>query len=57
MAPIYRWLTNKDFNHYENSSVKWNFQKYLLDEQGQLVAVFAPGVKPLSDEIVSAVKK
>lgn len=57
MAPIYRWLTNKDFNHYESSSVKWNFQKYLLNEQGQLVAVFAPGVKPLSDEIVSAVKK
>jgi glutathione peroxidase len=57
MAPIYRWLTNKDYNHYESSSVKWNFQKYLLDEKGQLVAVFAPGVKPLSDEVVAAVKK
>ncbi len=57
MAPIYQWLTNKDYNHLENTSVSWNFQKYLIDEQGNLVAVFPPKVKPLSDEIVSAIKK
>lgn len=57
MAPIYQWLTNKDYNHFENSSVSWNFQKYLIDENGKLVAVFPPKTKPLSDEIVSAIRK
>jgi glutathione peroxidase len=57
MAPIYQWLTNKDYNHLENNSVSWNFQKYLIDEQGNLVAVFPPKVKPLSDEIVNAIRE
>ncbi len=55
MAPIYRWLTNKDFNHFKNSSVSWNFQKYLIDEEGRLVNIFPPKTKPLSDEIVNAI--
>lgn len=57
MAPIYRWLTSKDYNHQESSSVEWNFQKYLIDEQGNLVAMFPPKTKPMSDEIVNAIKK
>jgi glutathione peroxidase len=57
MAPIYRWLTNKEFNNHESSSVKWNFQKYLIDEQGNLVAMFSSATKPLSEEIVNAVKQ
>jgi glutathione peroxidase len=57
MAPIYRWLTNKNYNGYKNSSVKWNFQKYLLDESGHLVAVFEPGTKPNAPEVVAAVSK
>lgn len=57
MAPIYQWLTNEEYNGYKNSSVKWNFQKYLIDEQGQLVGVFAPGVKPMSEEIIAAITK
>ena len=32
--PIYNWLTSKDFNGKKNSSVKWNFQKYLVNEKG-----------------------
>jgi glutathione peroxidase len=56
-APIYEWLTNKEYNGYQSSTVKWNFQKYLLDEQGKLVAVFAPGVKPESEEIIVAIRK
>jgi glutathione peroxidase len=53
MAPIYQWLTNKDYNHFENSSVKWNFQKYLIDENGNLIAVFPSKVDPLSEEVTS----
>jgi glutathione peroxidase len=56
MAPIYQWLTNKRYNQYDNSSVKWNFQKYLLDEDGKLIAIFAPKVKPLSEEVIKAIE-
>lgn len=55
MAPIYRWLTNKDYNKYKSSSVKWNFQKYLIDEQGNLIAVFPPGTKPSDPEVLKAI--
>jgi glutathione peroxidase len=56
-APIYRWLTGKQYNGFKDSRVKWNFQKYLLDETGKLIAVFPPSVRPESDEIVSAVSR
>jgi len=48
---LYEWLTNKSMNGVMDSKVKWNFQKYLIDEEGNLVNVFAPNVKPLSKEI------
>ena len=34
--PIYKWLTNKTENGVSNSTVKWNFQKYLVSEEGKL---------------------
>jgi glutathione peroxidase len=37
ICDIYSWLTRKDKNGVTNSSVKWNFQKYLIDENGFLV--------------------
>lgn len=52
---IYTWLTNKDFNRKFNSSVKWNFQKYLVSGDGELEAKFAPTVDPMSDEIIKAI--
>lgn len=57
MAPVYQWLTNKDYNHYKNSSVKWNFQKYLINEKGELVAIFSPATKPLDQEVIAAIEK
>jgi glutathione peroxidase len=56
-APIYVWLTTKKYNNFKDSEVKWNFQKYLLNEKGQLVAVFAPGMKPSNPEIIAAIEK
>jgi len=56
-APIYVWLTNQKYNGYKDSEVKWNFQKYLIDEHGNLVAVFAPGMKPTNPEIIAAIEK
>ena len=57
MAPIYHWLTKKELNGYDTSSVKWNFQKYLVDENGKLVGVFSSKVKPDSQELISAIEK
>lgn len=55
MAPIYQWLTQKKFNGLQDASIKWNFQKFLFDENGKLTAVFAPAVTPDSKEVLAAV--
>ena len=55
--PLYRWLTTKAENGYEDSKVKWNFQKYLIDEEGHLICYFKTSIKPLSEEIISAIEK
>jgi glutathione peroxidase len=50
--PLYRWLTSKDQNGVMDSEVKWNFQKYLIDENGKLVDVIYSKEKPSSDRIL-----
>jgi glutathione peroxidase len=50
--PIYQWLTQKELNGVLDSQVKWNFQKYLIDENGQLVDVVWPKEAPNSEKIV-----
>jgi glutathione peroxidase len=57
MHPLYVFLTQKKYNGFSDNSVKWNFQKYLIDEHGQLVSVFSPNTDPLSEEILNAIKK
>ncbi len=49
--PLYQWLTKKEKNGKKNSSVKWNFQKYLIDEDGALMDVFYSMTKPMSKKI------
>jgi glutathione peroxidase len=49
--PIYQWLTSKDKNGVKSSSVKWNFQKYLVDENGNFIDVFYSMTKPMSKKI------
>ncbi len=49
--PLYKWLTNKDLNKVNSSSVKWNFQKYLIDSSGNYVDVFYSVTKPNSSKI------
>jgi glutathione peroxidase len=53
MAPIYKWLTSKALNGVMDSEVKWNFQKYLIDEKGHLVDVIYSRETPSSDRIIS----
>jgi len=49
--PVYSWLTKKELNGKESSSVKWNFQKYLVNEQGNLIDYWYSLTKPLSKKI------
>lgn len=49
--PLYQFLTQKIKNNKKNSSVKWNFQKYLVDENGQLIDYWLSITKPLSKKI------
>jgi glutathione peroxidase len=56
MAPIYQFLTQKNRNGLESSSVQWNFQKYLIDENGYLDKVVGPQTLPTDDEIVNWIK-
>lgn len=55
--PLYKWLTSKSENGVMDSEVAWNFQKYLIDENGQLADMVAPKVKPDDEKIVGWIKK
>lgn len=55
--PIYAWLTKKENNGKMDSDVKWNFQKYLIDEKGYLVDVFYSATNPMSKDITSIITK
>lgn len=50
-APIYKWLTQKKQNGVLDAEVTWNFNKFLLDEKGNLLAYFPSKVTPMSTEI------
>jgi glutathione peroxidase len=49
--PLYKFLTSKKENSVFDAPVKWNFQKFLTDRQGRLVASFGPAVK-VTEQIV-----
>ena len=42
MHPLYKWLTSKEMNGAQDSEVAWNFQKYLISEEGKLIQVLKP---------------
>jgi glutathione peroxidase len=54
--PVYQWLTQKTKNGKMDSEVAWNFQKYLIDEKGNLVDMVNPKVKPDDAKIISWIK-
>lgn len=51
--PVYAFLTQKELNGLEDNDVSWNFQKYLIDENGKLVKVISPRSNPMDDAIIS----
>ena len=57
MDPLYQWLTAKEQNGVVDAPVKWNFQKFMINEQGQVVDFAAPGDKPFDDKIINWIEK
>ena len=53
---VYQWLTNKNLNGVDDYSIKWNFNKFMIDEEGKLIAYFGSSVKPMDEEITSLLK-
>jgi glutathione peroxidase len=51
--PLYKWLTNEDLNKHGDHTVKWNFQKFLINENGQIDKVISPKTKPNDQEIIA----
>ncbi|SJN48959.1 Glutathione peroxidase family protein [Sphingobacterium faecium PCAi_F2.5] len=54
--PLFKYLTSQDNPDFKGE-IKWNFEKFLIDEHGKLVHRYRSAVNPLSDEIVNWVKK
>jgi glutathione peroxidase len=54
--PLYKWLSTKDMNGWNDKAPKWNFTKYLINEKGELVKMFDSKVKPMSKEMLDAIK-
>jgi glutathione peroxidase len=55
--PLFQWLTSKSKNGVLDSEVKWNFNKFLVDENGKLVAYFASTTGPMSSDITKLIDK
>lgn len=53
MHPVYQFLTQKAKNGLEDSEVQWNFQKYLINENGELAKVVSPRTLPTDAEIIN----
>lgn len=56
MHPVYQFLTQKAKNGLEDSSVQWNFQKYLINSNGELEKVVAPSTLPTDSAIINWIK-
>ena len=54
--PLYKWLTSKELNGRKNSSVKWNFQKYLIDKEGNLIDYWYSLTSPTSSKITNYIQ-
>ncbi len=54
--PIYKWLTNKTMNGVDDYNVNWNFNKFMLDENGQLIGYFSSRINPMDSAIINLLK-
>jgi glutathione peroxidase len=53
--PVFKWLSDKELNGWNDHEPDWNFSKYLIDEKGNLTHYFGPSISPLEDDFLKAV--
>lgn len=53
--PLYRWLSDKDLNGWNDKEPSWNFCKYFINDEGELVKFFPSSVKPTDEEILTLI--
>ena len=53
---LYKYLTSKETNGKFGGPISWNFEKFLVNRKGEVVARFAPNVKPDSAEVIKAIE-
>ncbi|WP_264550885.1 glutathione peroxidase [Flavobacterium sp. N2038] len=56
MCAVYKFLTQKSKNGLQDSEVEWNFQKYLINEKGELVKVIKPKTLVTEPEVINWIK-
>lgn len=54
---VYQWLTQKKYNKTEDVSVRWNFGKFLIDENGKYMKYFPSGVNPMDEQITTLIEQ
>lgn len=57
IAPLYKYLTEKATNPEFGGDISWNFNKFLIDRQGKIVARFGSRTTPESKEVIEAIEK
>jgi glutathione peroxidase len=57
MHPLYKWLSDKNQNGWNDQAPTWNFCKYLVNEKGELVKFFGSGVSPMGEELLKAIEQ
>ena len=55
--PLYKYLTEKETNPEFGGEIKWNFNKFLVDKNGKVIARFEPKVTPENEEVTKAIEK
>ncbi len=56
IAPLYKFLTEKETNPKSSGAIAWNFEKFLINKKGEVAARFKSSVDPESDELTKALK-
>jgi Glutathione peroxidase len=51
--PVFRWLSSKELNGWNDKEPSWNFSKFLIDEEGKLIGYFDPSISPLSPDFLN----
>ena len=57
IAPLYKFLTEKETNPDFNGKIKWNFTKFLINSEGRIIDRFEPKEKPDSEKIIKRIEE